>query len=233
MGVKVQFAFLIPCIVTQSVLAGSIQDISLVGGPATFTNKSPVFPLPALTSAPNNDNQSGFAGNLAIFLVDFNGTDYVDVQFDLANTGGVTEYDVAFEFTNYTSQTWNRMLFQLGHGTGSDFVRGDGGDGLDFDWPTHDNGWSSPITSSPIFMATVQDHTAGNLIFPNSGSTFSFAVDMPDDLPGHQFVLRVTPYTLPEPASITLLSGLLLLGSRRRRSQPSVDIDNTCESQKV
>ncbi|MCI0743825.1 MAG: Ig-like domain-containing protein [Verrucomicrobia subdivision 3 bacterium] len=67
---------------------------------------------------------------------------YIDVEYRVNNSAGITEYYVETELINFTGQAIAGVQFQLGFGTGTNFGLANSlaGEGLDFDTPTRDTG---------------------------------------------------------------------------------------------
>jgi hypothetical protein len=182
------------------------------------------------TQAANNDNVVGASPNTCSIEKAYNKFDYIDMQFTVLNSGGTTEYQFTELILNDWWGSWHDFHFDLGFGTGQNFISSGNGDFLDFDEPDND----SPVASSH-FLDHMFDNVVDSLWFDNgkcgNGAlcNFTFAIDVPDhnnpgQIPasyhildaqgaviGYQFTLRQTP-SIPEPLSLALMSlGLLLL----------------------
>jgi len=143
----------------------------------------------------------------------------METEFVLANSGGTTEYRFTQTLINNTpNATWTGFRFELGFGTGANFVLSQLADTLQFD--SFEN--NSTATSNR-FALTLDDMKTldwGGASLPRiSSATFSFAIDVPDGLANanpsglNRFTLRQTPLeagaATPEPAT-TLLVGCAL-----------------------
>jgi len=187
--------------------------------------------------SPNNDKATTpstntiATGGFGIFL-NAGGFDILDYEFNIADSGGTTEYFFTTNVVNNSGIAWDDFHFQLGFGTGAAFVPVGAGFGLDFDTPDAD-----PAATSTVFP--VLNHQ-GNLV-EWSGATvnylggpagapfsvaFSLSLDVPDAVAAlhpegaNRFTLRSFPTAeqVPEPATIALLGvGLAWAAMRRRR----------------
>jgi hypothetical protein len=170
--------------------------------------------------APNNDNATAQSPNAIPYSVFFNSPGFIEVEFPVANSGGVTEYFINQSFFNNSGLTWTGFVFELGYGTGDNFVRA--GDGpLDFDLADADPAPTSSRFTSLDHQGQVILWTGGTV--PAVGaSPFSFSIDVPDGIGA--FTLRQTPITpaaVPEPGSAALVlgAGALLGVILRKRAQ--------------
>jgi hypothetical protein len=185
-----------------------------------------------LPSSPNNDNATAASPNLISFSIFFNsgGLGPADLEFGLANSGGTTEYragSAGLGLVNNTGSPFTGFLAELGFGTGADFVRSAGGDGLEFDTPDRD-----PAPALPAFSALTHDPASlrwsGGMVPAIGAFVVGFSIDVPDGLeavhPGglNRFTLRLTPISeaaVPEPATAFLtLFGLSSIGLALRKS---------------
>jgi hypothetical protein len=183
---------------------------------------------PGLPTSPNNDNVSAASPNVISYSIFFNsgGLGSADLEFNLNNSGGTTEYWVApsgFGVVNNTGFSLTGFLVELGFGVGSNFVRSGAADGLDFDTPDRD-----PAPSSVAFPSLVQDvdtlRWSGAVVGLGQIGA-SFAIDVPDGLQNvhpsgvNRFTVRLTPVAIPEPSSaVLLLTGLSVVALCLRRS---------------
>lgn len=183
----------------------------IVSGPATTNilvhpgNGNPPF-------NPNNDNQFGPSPNRIDISKDIFGLlAPIDIQFNVFNSGGTTEYFISEDVINSTAIQWDGYAFQLGYGVLGAFQLSNPFDFLDFDAPFYD----SPPTSNKF--STYFGH-GDELIFFNgawlAGSTGNqlISIDIPDysshvpdgaqirdasgAVVGYQFILRQMPLIL-------------------------------------
>jgi hypothetical protein len=206
---------------TSSVLqAGEITGVSWFSGVASVA--STMFFPPAV---PNNDDVAGNSPN-GVFVTQKNyvGIGPVDLVFDVADTGGTTEYLFVEGVQNTTGIDWSGYHVELGYGIGGAFTKVSG-DGLDFDSPDFNSlvNFNPAPGFFPSLAVTEDDIIATGGIHP----TFTFAgfhrfhIDIPDGIT--QFTLRQSPIPLeaevsgiiPEPSSMLLL-GLGAIGLMRR-----------------
>jgi hypothetical protein len=195
-----------------SAQAGFVTTAQMFGpqagtGPGLGTVNIPVI----FTANLNNDNQTGGGpedNNITVPIKKFENLGYIDIVFNVSNSGGITEYQVAETVDNDTGIPWSEFTMQLGFGFGSSFVSSLPLDGLDFDAPSYD---SFPTSGA---FSTITPVTEDLLHFTNGlHSTgfqpYSFRIDVPDGI--SQFTLRQVPVAVPEP-SLVLLSGFAGLG---------------------
>ena len=172
---------------------------------------------------PNNDNQDGTTpildNNINVPIKRFDNPGYIDIEFEVATTLGVTEYKLIESVDNNTGAPWIGYTMQLGFGTGPGFVPSVAGDGLDFDAP----GFDPPATSTAF--STVVASTEDLLVFSGGSQgtgqkVYNVRIDVPDALQllGGTFTLRQLPIAVPEPAGLALagVAGLGLLANRRK-----------------
>lgn len=180
--------------------------------------------------APNNDGGSTPSANRISVQVFANSSGLMDIEFNVADSGGVTEYLVSQAWFNLTGQDWTGFRFELGFGVGTSFQRSGAGDFLSFDL---DN--VGPLAGSPRLPQVTQDFDTldfgGGLVSGPAPLPMGFTIDVPDGLAAwnpegqNRFTLRQMPVlaAVPEPASAALLlAGVLgvagLVGQRRRRA---------------
>lgn len=214
--------------------AGTITGFGSIALPGFSTGT--VGPV-GVTPSPNNDDAGGVNAIGFSLFRNSGGLGPADYEFVVASSGGVTEYLFSGLVVNNTGTPWSHYTFELGFGTGAAFTRSATVDLLDFDLPG-----GMPAPTSPQFPQLLHGSDllqwSGATINPLLGggsspfsAAFVFRVDVPDNLAAlnpsglSRFTLRHTTGTgavpsVPEPATLTLLSaGLLLTGlvSRRRR----------------
>ena len=199
--------------------AGMITSVTVFPGPSHGTGPGLGFVQVPIIATPSvdNDNQPGGPGldnNITVPLKRFDNVGYIDIEFLVAPTSGVTEYKVSESVDNDTGVNWAHYRMQLGFGVGGAFVASTGADALDFDAPLYD---TAPISSAFPLVALSPD----TLLF--TGGTHSLGVeayairiDVPN-LTGGKFTLRQIPI-IPEPTSLGLFGfGVVgLIASRVR-----------------
>src|SRR5262245_51647709 len=137
--IKLVVAALLTPLLSGSAFGGTIQatPAPVASGPGLgFASVAAV-----VTAQANNDNvpsQTSLASNIVVPLKRFDLPDYIDIQFSVAASDGVTEYQVSEFVDNNAGLPWASFRMQLGFGTGANFVLSALGDGLDFDSPNYD-----------------------------------------------------------------------------------------------
>jgi len=171
--------------------------------------------VPAIvTVVPSNDDVPlpGVLDNnifVPIKRFDFNG--YIDIEFAVLTSGGVTEYQVFESVDNNTGTNWIGYNMYLGFGVGAGFLPSPAGDGLDFDAPIFTTAPSSSAMAPPALGEDALLWSGG--VHGAGAETYLFRVDVPDPLalpPGSTFTLRQVPVAVPEPSTIALV-GLVLV----------------------
>jgi hypothetical protein len=176
---------------------------------------------PIITGTPNNDNTSVPANsNMAVASKIFSADDPIDIVFEVETSGGTAEYRLSEGVANVSGTDFPVYAFELGFGTGANFVRSGGGDGLDFDSPNLDPG---PTSARYFTVAHSEDlvvWTQPKAPF-SSGVTdaYTISIDVPDFDPasmpasartatGYRFTLRQGPSVapvIPEPGTICIV----------------------------
>lgn len=195
--------------------AATINSLSTILPGASTGSVGPYGVTPAV----NNDDEIGESQNVIPYSIFLNSPDILETEFVLGNSAGTTEYRFTQTFFNNTGTDWSGFRFELGYGTGSDFVLSQLADNLQFDaFEGHST------ATSPAFTLTIDEMK----ILGWSGSVprfrpaiFTFAIDVPDELSDsnpsgvNRFTLRQIPIeasAVPEPSSFALL-GLGLFGA--------------------
>ena len=192
----------------------------------------------SLAVSPNNDNAVAPSPNtittpgFGIFL-NAGGFGISDYEFSVANSGGTTEYFFTTNVSNNSGVAWTDYHFQLGFGTGANFIPVGVGFGLDFDTPNGDPAPASSVFPILNHQANLVDWSGATVNYvlgpggPPFSVAFSLSIDVPDGLATvhpqglDRFTLRSFPTAqqAPEPLTAALL-GLGLAGAalaRRRR----------------
>lgn len=218
-------ALLMLCGTFTPALAGIITSLGTTSFPLGSTGT--IGPV-GNTPEPNNDNATTASPNTIPYNIFFNSLGNLDVEFVVTNSGEITEYQFPQVFINNTGQVWTGFRFELGFGTGNNFVQSNQLDGLDFDTPELD-----PTPISSIFtvlnpQADILDWTGGT-VPAISVVAFNFSIDVPDNLSNfnpsgvNRFTLRQIPTisstNVPEPSSLgflcAALAGLSILRGKR------------------
>ena len=207
---------------TAALMTVAALLVTVPGSPAATITSVSLFSLPGFstgsagpvgsTPAVNNDDDPGASPNVIPFSVFFNSPGAMETEFVLSDSGGTTEYRFTDTFVNTRNALWNGFRFELGSGTGANFVQA--GD-VRFDLL---NGQSTAI--SPVF--TLVAHNSRQLDWtvgaPPLVAPFAFAIDLPDGMA--RFTLRQTPLVatlVPEPSALGLAAiSLVVLVLRKK-----------------
>jgi hypothetical protein len=208
-------ALLATLVAVAPAAAGTISSANPASGPGVGLVAVPTI----LTTTPDNDNEPGpGANNISVVVKRFDANGFIDIEFNVAPTNGVTEYAVFEAVDNNTGLPWINYTMQLGFGTGAGFTPSPAGDGLDFDAPTFD-----AFPTSTAFPGVVPGEdllTFGGGLHSAGLQTYQFRIDVPNlDGRASRFTLRQTPVPVPEPATLAL-AGVAMIGALcvRRRS---------------
>jgi hypothetical protein len=169
------------------------------------------------TPAINNDDDPGTSPNQISYSVFLNSPGALETEFELQNSGGTTEYFFPQVFFNTRNTQWIGFRFELGFGTGDQFVLAAPTSALQFDTLNGQSTATSPVFTLVMNQSNQLDWSVANapLVAP-----FSFAIDVPDGLAAanpsglNRFTLRQTPLVaaaVPEPAAAGIV-GVALLG---------------------
>jgi hypothetical protein len=196
--------------------AGRIDSVNSISGPGLGTVSVPLIS----TVNVNNDNQTGGGiadNNITVPIKRFDNIGYIDIEFNVSGTDGVTEYKVSESVDNDTGIFWNAYTMVLGFETGDDFYESPSGDGLDFDAPLYD---LLPTSGAFGGVATSEDMLVFSGGLHNLAlQLYTLRIDVPDDVV--RFTLRQYPTAVPEPSTIALgviaLVGLAGLALRRKK----------------
>jgi hypothetical protein len=206
---------------TASASAGTIASspAPVAGGPGLGTVSVPAI----VTVQPNNDNvpdPNRLDNNIFVPIKRFDHLGYIDIEFFVSPSDGVTEYQVFESVDNNTGVNWSSYRMELGYGLGAGFIKSLPGDGLDFDDPDYD----LPPTSSvmPLVGTPDEDTLVFSGAVQGSGAeSYQFRIDVPDVPTADffsRFTLRQIPQPVPEPSTVVLvgiaLSGLMAFRSR-------------------
>ncbi len=203
---------------TSVLRAGEITGFSWFSGVASVAGTTISPP-----SDPNNDDVVGPSPN-GVFVTQKNyvGIGPVDLQFDVSDTGGVTEYLITEGVANNTGLDWSSYHIELGFGHEAGYVKSTLGDGLDFDAPDYNSTFF--FNPSPGFFPTYSvsedDVYATGGVMPNStfAGYFQFTIDVPDGITS--FTIRQSPIPAPEPSTWALACigciALWTLGRQRK-----------------
>jgi hypothetical protein len=215
---KVLSACAVVVILCAPSFAGTIQPGPVSSGPGLGLVQVPVVSTPT----PNNDNvpTSGLPdNNIVVPLKRFDNNDYIDIEFTVSTSTGITEYKISESVDNNTGINWTGYRVQLGFGTGANFAMSPANDGLDFDAPDFD--FPGPTSTSMGAGLASQDE----IVFSGAQGTglavLNFRIDVPDGLTDGKFTLRQFPIPIPEPSTalMLVLGGIAAPVIMRRRAR--------------
>lgn len=217
-----RLALLLALLATLVAIAPAAAGTITIANPASGPGVGLVAVPNILTSAPNNDNEAGPGfNNIAIAVKRFDANGFIDIEFNAADSTGVTEYLIFEAVDNNTGVPWASYTMELGFGTGAGFQQSTDGDGLDFDFPDYDGG-APTSTAFPGVNNSDEDMLVFSGGIHASGlQTYQVRIDVAD-LDGQRlgkFTLRQTPVPVPEPATLAM-AGVAMIGGLcvRRRS---------------
>jgi hypothetical protein len=170
-------------------------------------------------SAPNNDNVGaiGAKDNFFSMQVEYDFRALIDMQWEVENSNGVSEYWLAIEVFNRSNQNWGAFTFKLGFGHWTAFADNFQPslltDNLDFDTPNQDpTPFTTPTGGGATAFPQPPNHQADTLgwcddvthVPPGGSIFFYFQLDIPDydsqEMPafaqtliGYKFTLRAYP----------------------------------------
>lgn len=202
------FVTSIAAISSAGVISGATQFGPNAG---TGSGLGAVFVPAIITASPNNDNSPApgpMNENIVIPIKRFDFNGYIDIEFAVTLSGGVTEYQFFESVDNNTGTLWNGYLIMLGYGVGANFVPSTDDDGLDFDVPDID--WALASSAFSELISTGKAILFGNGFQGTGAETIQFRIDVPDFamLPSgiDRFTLRQFPSYVPEPTPLVLVS---------------------------
>jgi hypothetical protein len=184
----------------------------IASGPGLGKVAAVVFPGNGLwPPAPNNDNTS-ISPNRVDVQKWFDHLDYIDMTFDVYNSGGTTEYFFDELSENQTGIDWLGYTFELGYSFDGAFFPSSQSDFLDFDVWFRD---PAPTTShfASVYHEPNEIKWYNGLAPAGVEVLFRFSVDVPDvsgAIPppvwivdadgkpiGYRITLRQTPRDVP------------------------------------
>lgn len=191
-------------VAASSASAGRITGVT-VFGPNQGTGPGLGFVQVPIISTPNidNDNQPGGPGgdnNVTVPLKRFDNVGYIDIEFLVDPTNGITEYKVSETVDNDTGVDWAHYRMELGFGVDAAFERSTAADGLSFDAPLYDPPPTSTAFPSVSLSPDVLVFSGGVHGLPSE--FYQVRIDVPN-LSGGKFTLRQIPI-VPEPTTIVL-----------------------------
>jgi hypothetical protein len=200
-----------------TVAALTLLASSAVFGGTIQATPAPVASGPGLglasvaaivTIQANNDNvpsANAQDSNIVVPFKRFDFPGYIDIQFSVAPSDGITEYQVSEFVDNNTALPWGSYRMQLGFGIGPNFILSGANDGLDFDFPSYDTPPASGAFSTVLTPDEDQLVYTGG-IHGAGAQPYNFRVDVPN-LAGRSsptFTLREIPIVIPEPTTLIL-----------------------------
>jgi hypothetical protein len=197
--------------------AGTIVSSGQIVGPGLGTAAVNTI----TTGSPNN---VGFTGvqppnpNQLAITKTFQQLDYMDIEFNVANTAGpapannmfsATEYFLRDTVTNQTGQDWFDFHFRLGFNVGANFIPSNLVDFLCFDCYAGENAMGDPVAdfdpvpTSGSFTRLVHGQNEINWsrgVVPNGGATiFTLSLDVPNFHAGFPAGVPVIPVSTAFP----------------------------------
>jgi len=210
-------------LVALFVASAAGGQIQATPGPTTSgTGLGLVNVAAIITPSPNNDDEAGTSTNNNVVspLKRFDSTGFIDIEFTVTPTQGVSEYLVTEFVDNNTGVSWTAYNMLLGFGTGASFTQVGGLlDGLDFDTGPPGGNTAPPSSAS---LPTINRPNEDSLNFSGGiqglgAQLYTFRIDVPDLVSrGGKFTLRQQPVPVPEPNTIVFVS-LAIVGLAMKR----------------
>ncbi|MCD6402169.1 MAG: VPLPA-CTERM sorting domain-containing protein [Anaerolineales bacterium] len=215
---KTLLAFVLTCLLAS---LPSLSSASTITSVASITGGGTATVTPIITGQPNNDDATVPGGNIVVASKVFDSASPIDIVFNVAPSGGITEYFFAEGVANNTPNAMFGYTFELGTGIGANFVPSTPDDGLDFDWPGSGTATgTTPVPTSGVFptLTHAEDMIVwtGGTLGIGISDAFTFSIDVPDM---RSFTLRQCGTPVPLPAAVWLFgTGLIgLIGLARRK----------------
>ncbi len=186
------------------------------------------------TLDPNDDNNA-FSLNFAAYELRFDQTVAADIEFEVQDSLGTTQYDLFVTLVNESGTDWIGQSVELGFGVTDQFRASDNHDGLSFDTDESD-----PLAERDSLVDSanfVLDQHLDNKITWGSGLVYSgriddliFSFDLPDLPNEDRFTLRFQPLVeevappIPEPAmgTLFLMVGISVFARRWPRREATI-----------
>ena len=197
------------CVVMVTSHATSASAGTIVSGAGSGPGLGTINIPAIITVQANNDEVPSppkLDSNIVVPIKGFDSNNYIDIQFSVAFSEGVTEYSFFESVDNNTGVNWSSYTMVLGFGVGAAFVASPAGDGLDFDAPQFN---TPPVSSVMPIVGLNEDILVwSGGIHGIAAQSYQFRIDVPDV---ESFTLRQIATPVPEPSTIVLM-GLALVG---------------------